>query len=533
MILRVRSTPADSPECLVFQISVLTDPISSETETSLVYPAGMNSTEFPTIIQGGMGAGVSCWSLANVVSKAGQLGVVAGTALDLILARRLQVGDPGGHMRRALANFPIPDMAQRVLDRYFVPDGKEADKAFKSVPLFKLESSVERDELLITSNFTEVFLAKEGHDGVVGINYLEKIQVPTLPSIFGAMLGGVSFILMGAGIPRAIPKVLDDLAEAKAVELPINVVGAEPGEEHLLKFDPNSFYEGGAPTLPRPKFLAIVSSVTVATVMARKATGKVDGLIIEGPRAGGHNAPPRGQLQLDDDGEPIFGERDICDIKGILKLKLPFWLAGTYGSPERVREALELGATGVQVGTGFAFCKESGYAPEHKSKALARIVANNENVRTDPLASPTGFPFKIFEIEGTMSQLEVYQERKKICDLGFLRHAYKKDDGKLGWRCPSEPDKAFLQKGGKAEEMVGRKCVCNGLMANLGLAQRTKAGGLELPLLTSGADTSVVHTMIKRIGTVYSAKDVVEYLLDSDTNQNSENGNAAEISGTV
>ena len=48
--------------------------------------------EHPKIIQGGMGAGVSSWSLANAVAKAGQLGVVAGTALDLILARRLHCG---------------------------------------------------------------------------------------------------------------------------------------------------------------------------------------------------------------------------------------------------------------------------------------------------------------------------------------------------------------------------------------------------------------------------------------------------------
>ena len=53
----------------------------------------------PTIIQGGMGAGVSSWRLAQAVSQLGQLGVVSGTALDLIFARRLQDGDPGGHMR--------------------------------------------------------------------------------------------------------------------------------------------------------------------------------------------------------------------------------------------------------------------------------------------------------------------------------------------------------------------------------------------------------------------------------------------------
>jgi len=57
----------------------------------------------PLIIQGGMGAGVSNWHLARSVSKLSQLGVVSGTALDVILARRLQQGDPDGDIRRALS----------------------------------------------------------------------------------------------------------------------------------------------------------------------------------------------------------------------------------------------------------------------------------------------------------------------------------------------------------------------------------------------------------------------------------------------
>ena len=46
--------------------------------------APMNKPSHPTIIQGGMGAGVSAWPLALAVSRAGQLGVVSGTALDLV-----------------------------------------------------------------------------------------------------------------------------------------------------------------------------------------------------------------------------------------------------------------------------------------------------------------------------------------------------------------------------------------------------------------------------------------------------------------
>jgi nitronate monooxygenase len=89
----------------------------------------------PLIIQGGMGAGISDWRLARAVSSQGQLGVVSGTALDAILARRLQAGDPGGHMRRALDRFPSRSIADRIWTTYFVPGGKDANKAFKPVPL--------------------------------------------------------------------------------------------------------------------------------------------------------------------------------------------------------------------------------------------------------------------------------------------------------------------------------------------------------------------------------------------------------------
>jgi len=80
--------------------------------------------QHPVIIQGGMGAGVSSWRLAQAVSRLGQLGVVSGTALDEILVRRLQDGDPGGHMRRGLDAFPFPAMAERIGARITFPAGK-------------------------------------------------------------------------------------------------------------------------------------------------------------------------------------------------------------------------------------------------------------------------------------------------------------------------------------------------------------------------------------------------------------------------
>src|SRR5690349_8667192 len=149
------------------------------------------------IIQGGMGVGVSGWRLARAVATTGHLGVVSGVALDTVLARRLQLGDPGGEARRALAQLPLPGVAERIMHRYFVAGGLPAGTPFRPIPRLGLRPNPARDELIVAGNFVEVYLAKEGHHGRVGVNYLEKIQLATPAAAYGAMLAGVEFVLMG------------------------------------------------------------------------------------------------------------------------------------------------------------------------------------------------------------------------------------------------------------------------------------------------------------------------------------------------
>ena len=169
--------------------------------------------EYPKIIQGGMGVAISNWHLAKTVSKLGQLGIVSGVALEVLLVRRLQDGDVGGHIRRALESFPFRDMAKRAVEKYYIPGGKAEDKPYAAIPMHKQVASKRLHELCILGNFVEVFLAREGHDRPVGINYLEKIQMPHLASAYGAMLAGAAYVVMGAGIPTMIPGVLDGLSE--------------------------------------------------------------------------------------------------------------------------------------------------------------------------------------------------------------------------------------------------------------------------------------------------------------------------------
>lgn len=472
----------------------------------------------PLVIQGGMGAGVSSWTLAKAVSKAGQLGVVSGTALDMILARRLQVGDPGGHMRRALRRFPFQAMAARILERYFIPGGKGADEPFKPVPMCSADLSVAHRELIVAANFVEVFLAKEGHSGRVGINYLEKIQLPQLASIYGAMLAGVDCVMVGAGIPREIPGILDDFADNRDASLKLNVLGADKDDDFRISFSPLEFAGGDAlPALKRPAFFAIIASTVLAQTLVKKGSGRVDGLVIEGASAGGHNALPRGVLKLDESGEPVYGPKDDVDLDSIKALGVPFWLAGAYGGAMRFKEALSLGASGIQAGTPFAFSEESGLTAGIRAEVLSAVSSGSVRVFTDSKASPTGFPFKVAAISGSNSEKGVFEERERVCDLGYLRHVYKKSDGFLGYRCPAEPIDEYVRKGGRAEDTEGCKCLCNGLMANIGLPQIRACGYVEKPLVTAGKDFSLVKEVLEKTGKPsYSAKDVLDSILKEE-----------------
>ena len=483
--------------------------------------APVTTLALPSIIQGGMGIGVSGWSLARAVSLRGQLGVVSGTAIDSLFVRRLQDGDPGGHLRRAMEQFPVPRVAAEALRRYFLPGGRPGDVPYRMLAMYRQGVGRARQQLTVLASFVEVWLAREGHGGAVGVNLLTKVQLPNLAVLYGAMLAGVDYVLMGAGIPREIPGTLDRLAEHQPASLKLDVEGLSGGRVEETRFDPLDGGEAPPPPLARPRFLAIIASNSLATMLQRKANGRVDGFVIEGPTAGGHNAPPRGAPQFNERGEPLYGERDEVDLPQVAEIGLPFWLAGGTGSPEALREARAAGAAGIQVGTLFAFADESGLTPEYKRSVLEGAARGKVDVHTDPRASPTGYPFKV--VRWPEDPAESGPARERVCDLGYLRTAYVRPDGRLGYRCPAEPVEAFVQKGGVEADTEGRRCLCNALMANVGHGQVRDDGRVEPPILTSGDDLAAIARFLHGRSR-YTAGDVLDYLTapDSPTSRSGE-----------
>lgn len=454
-----------------------------------------------------MGIAVSNWRLARAVSTAGHLGVVSGTAIDSVLVRRLQDGDPCGSVRRAMSSFPLPDVTAHVLRRFFNSDGRVPGEPYRLLPMYRQTMAPLRQQITMLASFVEVTLAKEGHDGMVGINLLTKLQMPNLPTLYGAMLAGVNVVLMGAGIPREIPGALDAMARHETATLKFDVEGVPAGQTEYLTFDPRAHNESAAGPLHRPLFFPIVSAASLAQNLARKSNGRVDGFVVEGPTAGGHNAPPRGAMRLSESGEPIYGERDVVDMAAMREIGLPFWLAGGSGSPDGLEAALSVGATGIQVGTLFAYSEEAGFTEEIQGTVIQAAAEERLTVRTDPRASPTGYPFKVAMVD---EQPVLHSIRTRVCDLGYLRTAVRTDEGRLIYRCPSEPIDTYVKKGGAECDTSERQCLCNALMSCIGMGQQ-REGYVEPPIVTSGDDLQYLHRFLQGRDS-YRAADVIAYL---------------------
>lgn len=470
----------------------------------------------PELILGGMGVGITNYKFVNEFLKAGErldkpvLGIVSGTALPVLMLDRLFRKEPD--TIRALNAFPIPEIAKEILDEY-LPEADKIASRRKLPPkpevLVTGTDQIKRKmiKLVIVSAFVEVYLAKEGHSSPVGINLLEKIQLMHLPTILGAMLAGVNAVFVGAGIPNQIPEVLENFAKGQPASYKLYV---ESNDKYTMTLDPMPYIPQGL-KMNLPLFFAIVSHHALAERLAK--TVKVDGFYVENWRAGGHNAPSRGK-EVYKNGEPKYGKRDIADIDRILKLGKLVYVAG--GALEKLKEVKKLGINGIAFGTAGALCIGSGLREDLAKEIRKRIAAGTFKVKTDIIASPSGFPFKVGKLSGTLSHKKVYKERDKnrICNLGYLEKASKKEgvtdkpidvfvaEGGnvkdiIVFRCPAEPVDVYVRKGGKKEDTVGKVCLCNGLCSTAGHTLKTSKGTEEPPIVTLGKDLRSVRKLIK------------------------------------
>ncbi|MEX2029263.1 MAG: nitronate monooxygenase [Candidatus Paceibacterota bacterium] len=461
------------------------------------------------IIQGGMGIGVSNPHLAKTCSRFGILGTVSCTGAERVLSNMLQLGDIDEMCRHALSHFPFPDMAERVLKRHFIPGGKSPEQVFNEVPMFTFRSRRDLVELAVVGSFVLVWLAKEGHDGPISVNYLEKLQIGHIYHLAGAMLAGVDYVTMGAGITLQIPGVLDALAFGGVPTYRVDVTGSTSGTKQI-SFDPCEFFGEKFPKeLKRPGFLPIVSTDALANIMVTKLPeGSIQGFVIETPDAGGHNAPPRKKGEFDARGQPVYGPRDEVNFDKLGSFGIPFWIGGAYASPEGLAKARKLGAVGIQAGSIFALSDDSGLDSYYRAEIRRLGYRGELEVLSDPTASPTGFPFQIPQLQGTHSDSEVYATRERNCSRKALQFPAELPNGKIVFRCSAEPVEDYVRRGGKKEDTIGARCLCNGLFSAVGLGDPN-----ERPIFTLGKDVSFLSRLMTSEGDNYSAWQAIQYLL--------------------
>lgn len=143
------------------------------------------------------------------------------------------------------------------------------------------------------------------------------------------------------------------------------------------------------------KIAPIVSSLKAASVILkmwdRKYKRTADFIVVEGPRAGGHLAFTKDQIEE-------FKESDfdniIRDIVNYIKefeekyqRQIPVIVAGGIYDQEDIKHALSLGADGVQISTRFVVTKECDASEEFKQ---AYINAKREDIKV--VTSPVGMP---------------------------------------------------------------------------------------------------------------------------------------------
>jgi nitronate monooxygenase len=171
----------------------------------MTVPSVSGVRSLPWLIQGGMGIAISNWTLARAVSRSGQLGVVSGTGIETVFVRRLQDDGVDERLQAVLDEFPLQSVVADAMAKFNPSRRGGRDLPYRVAPMSTHRNVQSSQDLLVLASYAEVALAKAGHDGAVGINLLTKVQIPTVPTLFGAMLAGVDYRGSLTSCPGARP----------------------------------------------------------------------------------------------------------------------------------------------------------------------------------------------------------------------------------------------------------------------------------------------------------------------------------------
>lgn len=475
------------------------------------------------IIQGGMAIHILGPDGVSIVSKEGGLGTIALTASEVVLSRKLQLGDT--ETLQALQTFPKQEIAKRIIEKYYVKGGIPKGQRFKSPDMWELDAP-ERWALItaprkeqkqiaqkhlqeeaVAGAYCEVLLAKQKADGgVVSANAMRKIDLPFGFYVLGAMAAGVDVITVGAGSPADVPELLDNLAMGRKTRDRIHV--AKEHQEWFMTIDPEELLgRDAAQNLKRPPLLAIVSHIDSARGLIANPRTRPEGIVFELYPAGGHNAPALLQPMTK---RTEYTERDKLDLAAAADLMSQtrrddpdflFAIGGGFSNPVGMNAAREWGFDAVQVGTPFALTDESNINRTTKARMLFEIFRNGSvPVVRDAQASGSGLPFHVAQVRGTQSDTGSQQ----ACTVGYLLRQVEQPDGVPEGRCPAMPVGQFTRLQGRMRPL-GTAEVCRGLFADVVFTdpttgeQRSLGQREDVPIVTLGDDQSATAHLVHNL----------------------------------
>lgn len=229
----------------------------------------------------------------------------------------------------------------------------------------------------------ELRKAREKTKGVVGVNIMVALSNFT-DLVKTAIAEKADIIFAGAGMPLNLPSFLQKDSVTKLVPI---------------------VSSGRAAKLICEKWQSIYNYLP-------------DALVVEGPKAGGHLGFKN--EQIDDDHyklENILPEvlGEVREIEAKYEKKIPVIVAGGIYSGDDIRNFMEMGADGVQMGTRFVTTTECDASDVFKQ---TYIDAHEEDIEI--IKSPVGMPGRAI-FSNFIQKIKEGAKQPKVCPFHCIK----------------------------------------------------------------------------------------------------------------
>ena len=233
----------------------------------------------------------------------------------------------------------------------------------------------------------EIQTAREKTTGIIGVNIMVALTNFS-DLVKTAIAEKVDIIFSGAGLPMNLPEYLNEGAKTKLVP--------------------------------------IVSSGRAAEIICKKWKQLYnylpDAFVVEGPKAGGHLGFKRDQIDNPDFALEKLVPEVIAHVKPFeeqYNVKIPVIAAGGIYTGSDIKYFLDLGASGVQMGTRFVTTDECDASDEFKQTYINSVESDMEIIQ-----SPVGMPGRAIRNEfidkinrGEKKPVKCPYKCLKTCDI--------------------------------------------------------------------------------------------------------------------